>query len=270
MPELPEVETTMRGIGAHLRGRRLTEVEVRRPDLRWPVSPDFRQQLQGARIVDVGRRAKYGLLHTDRGDSVILHLGMSGRMRIAPEEIAKHDHVIFSTDETRIALNDPRRFGSLHLVRTEELAAHPLIAACGPEPLSGELTADYLAAVIRNSRSPIKALLLDGRRIAGLGNIYVCEALFEAGVRPTRKGERVTYRELGRLAGTIPAVLRRAIRAGGSTLRDFAQPSGDLGYFQHEFKVYGREGEPCLTCAQPIRRIVQSGRSSFFCPRCQR
>ncbi len=260
----------MRGIAAHLEGQRLSSVEVRRPDLRWPIAPDFRQRLEGATVESVGRRAKYGLIHTSRDDTVILHLGMSGRLRIAPEAIETHDHVVFSTDAVRIALNDPRRFGSLHIVRRDLLAEHPLIAACGPEPLSDALTADHLRDVLKSSRAPVKALLLDGRRIAGLGNIYVCEALFDAGIRPTRKGVRLTRAEMGRLAKAIPAVLVKAIEAGGSSLRDFAQPSGELGYFQHDFRVYGREGEPCRTCGTPVRRIVQSARSSFFCPTCQK
>lgn len=270
MPELPEVETTMRGAAPILLGQRLTRVEVRRADLRWPIAPDFRQRTQGARVTDVGRRAKYGLMHTDRGDSIILHLGMSGRLRLDPDEELAHDHVLFEAEKGRVALNDPRRFGSLHITRTEELDRHPLIAACGPEPLGADFDAEHLRAVTKNSQSPVKALLLDGRRVAGLGNIYVCEALFEAGVRPTRRGKSLRMREAERLADTIPAVLERAIAAGGSSLRDFAQPSGELGYFQHEFRVYGREDEPCRQCSTPIRRIVQSGRSSFFCPNCQK
>lgn len=270
MPELPEVETTMRGVAPIVEGERLTRVEVRRPDLRWPIAPDFRQRTQGARVTAVGRRAKYGLLHTDRGDSIILHLGMSGRLRLDPEEDLPHDHVLFETARGRVLLNDPRRFGSLHVVRTEELERHPLIAACGPEPLGPDFDAGHLRAVTKDSQSPIKALLLDGRRVAGLGNIYVCEALFEAGIRPTRRGKSLRVREVEALAETIPAVLQRAIAAGGSSLRDFAQPSGELGYFQHDFQVYGREGEPCRRCGTAIRRIVQSGRSSFYCPDCQK
>jgi|TARA_R100000501_G_scaffold15113_1_gene27418 formamidopyrimidine-DNA glycosylase len=260
----------MRGVAPLLVGERLTQVEVRRADLRWPIAPDFRQRLQGATVTAVGRRAKYGLIHTDRGDSIILHLGMSGRLRLDPAEDLKHDHVLFETAKGRIALNDPRRFGSLHIVETDRLEAHPLIAACGPEPLGADFDAAHVRTVTKGSQAPIKALLLDGKRIAGLGNIYVCEALFEAGVRPTRKGARLTAREAARLAETIPAVLSRAIEAGGSSLRDYAQPSGELGYFQHDFRVYGRAGDPCHTCGTPIRRIVQSARSSFYCPTCQR
>lgn len=260
----------MRGIAPLLVDQRLVRIEVRRADLRWPVPCDFRQRLTGATIMSVGRRAKYGLLHTDRKDTVILHLGMSGRLRLDPSEDIPHDHVVFATEAHRIALNDPRRFGSLHLVRTGELARHPLIAACGPEPLDKGFDAEDIRRATEGSRAPVKTLLLDGRRIAGLGNIYVCEALFEAGVRPTRKGHRLTAREHALLAKAIPTVLRRAIDAGGSSLRDFARPSGGLGYFQHEFRVYRREGEPCEACGAPIRRLVQSARSSYFCPACQR
>lgn len=260
----------MRGIAPLIEGEVLSRVEVRRPDLRWPIPADFRQRLQGACVTGTGRRAKYGLIHTDRGDTVILHLGMSGRLRLDPQDAAAHDHVIFETARGTVALNDPRRFGSLHIVPTEALDSHPLIAACGPEPLGPAFGADHLRDVTRGSASPIKTLLLDGRRVAGLGNIYVCEALFEAGVRPTRRGTRLTRAEIERLATAIPHVLRRAIAAGGSTLRDYAQPSSDLGYFQHDFHVYGREGKPCRRCGTVIRRIVQSGRSSFYCPSCQR
>ncbi|MGB7404990.1 MAG: bifunctional DNA-formamidopyrimidine glycosylase/DNA-(apurinic or apyrimidinic site) lyase [Pacificimonas sp.] len=270
MPELPEVETTMRGVAPLLEGERLTAVEVRRTDLRWPIADDFRQRLQGAVVTSVGRRAKYGLIETDRGDTVILHLGMSGRLRLNPDMDETHDHVLFATAASRIALNDPRRFGSLHIIETERLAEHKLMAALGPEPLGPDFTATHLRSVTKTSGSPIKSLLLDGKRVAGLGNIYVCEALFDAGVRPTRKGRRLTGRETERLARAIPPVLERAIAAGGSSLRDYAQPSGELGYFQHDFRVYGREGEPCVDCAGVVKRIVQSGRSSFYCPNCQR
>ncbi|MEM8826821.1 MAG: bifunctional DNA-formamidopyrimidine glycosylase/DNA-(apurinic or apyrimidinic site) lyase, partial [Pseudomonadota bacterium] len=216
-----------------------------------------------------GRRAKYGLVHTDRDDTVILHLGMSGRLRLDPADDAPHDHVLFATARGRIALNDPRRFGSLHIQPTAMLAEHPLIAACGPEPLGPDFGAAHLRRVTKDSRSPVKALLLDGRRVAGLGNIYVCEALFDAGIHPGRPGTTLTEAETERLARTIPAVLTRAIASGGSTLRDYAQPSGELGYFQHDFRVYGREGDACRDCGFTIERIVQSGRSSFFCPDCQ-
>ncbi len=260
----------MRGVAPLLVGERLTNIEVRRPDLRWPIPVDFRQRLQGAVVTRVGRRAKYGLIETDRGDSVILHLGMSGRLRLNPPEDEKHDHVLLETARGRVALNDPRRFGSLHIIETDHIEAHPLIAACGPEPLGPGFDSAHLRRVTKDSQSPVKALLLDGKRVAGLGNIYVCEALYEAGIRPTRKGTRLGRAEIERLTETIRGVLTRAIAAGGSSLRDYAQPSGELGYFQHDFRVYGREGEACHGCGGAIRRIVQSGRSSFYCPTCQK
>jgi formamidopyrimidine-DNA glycosylase len=268
VPELPEVETVMRGLRPVLEGRRLTRVEANRADLRWPIPADLRQRLTGAVVTGIGRRAKYGLVATDRGDTMILHLGMSGRVRLDPETAEKHDHIVFETEDGRRAVfNDARRFGSVHLVETELLAEHPLIRGLGPEPLEGALD---LAAAFGNRIAPAKALLLDQRVVAGLGNIYVCEALFDARVRPTRAGGRVTRAEITRLEAAIPEVLNRAIQAGGSTLRDYARPDGELGYFQHEFRVYGREGEPCGACGRAIRRIVQSGRSSFYCPACQK
>ncbi len=267
MPELPEVETVMRGLQPVLEGRRLARVEARRPDLRWPIPADLRQRLTGAIVTGVRRRAKYGLLDTDRGDTMILHLGMSGRMRLDPEVEEKHDHILIETDEGRRAvLNDARRFGSVHLVPTAELDTHFLIKGLGPEPLGAPVDLSGFKGRI----APVKALLLDQRLIAGLGNIYVCEALFDAGVLPTREGGKVKRAEMQKLAAAIPEVLERAIAAGGSTLRDYRQVAGELGYFQHEFRVYGREGEACLRCGTAIARIVQSGRSSFYCPSCQR
>lgn len=267
VPELPEVETVMRGLAPVLTGRRLTRVEARRADLRWPIPTDLRQRLTGATVTGVRRRAKYGLVDTDRGDTLILHLGMSGRIRVDPDTDGKHDHIVIETDEGRRAiLNDARRFGSLHLVRTAALAEHFLIRGLGPEPLGQPVD---LAPAFRGRAGPAKALLLDQKVIAGLGNIYVSEALFAAGVRPERAGGKLTEAELARLAISIPAVLERAIAAGGSTLRDYRQADGELGYFQHEFRVYGRTGAACDTCASPIKRIVQSGRSSFYCPKCQ-
>lgn len=268
MPELPEVETVMRGLAPVLEGHRLARVEARRADLRWPIPDDLGQRLTGAVVTRVGRRAKYGLVDTDRGDTLILHLGMSGRVRVDPASEEKHDHIRIETDEGRVAvLNDARRFGSVHLVETAALAGHFLLKNLGPEPLGAPIA---LAAAFHRRASPVKALLLDQKVIAGLGNIYVSEALYEAGVRPQRPGGKLTGPELARLAAAIPAVLARAIAAGGSTLRDYRQANGELGYFQHEFRVYGREGEACGACAAPINRIVQSGRSSFYCPICQK
>ena len=221
-------------------------------------------------MTSLGRRAKYGLIDTDRGDTLVFHLGMSGRWRIAPTEIEKHDHFLMETDVgTVIALNDARRFGSLDLVATEELGEWPAIAALGPEPF--DLDARALKASLKGRKAAIKLLLLDQRIVAGLGNIYVCEALFRARINPKRAGGSVSLQRLERLMPAIVAVLEEAIEAGGSSLRDFASPDGELGYFSKRFDVYGREGEPCRgNCGGAVRRIVQGGRSTFYCPACQR
>jgi formamidopyrimidine-DNA glycosylase len=270
VPELPEVETTVRGLRPVIEGRRLVSVETRRPDLRRAFPPDLRQRLTGATVTALGRRAKYGLIGTDRGDTLVFHLGMSGRWRIEPAELGPHDHFLLETDEgRRLALNDPRRFGSLDLVRSDELPQHEPFLKMGPEPLGDDFSADYLAKALADRSAPIKALLLDQRIVAGLGNIYVCEALHMAGIAPGRAGGRIALPRLERLVDAIKAVLLSAIEAGGSTLRDFAQPDGELGYFSKQFLVYGREGEAC-GCGAPIRRRTEAGRSTFFCPRCQR
>ncbi len=271
MPELPEVETVVRGLTPIWDGQRFKRVEARRPDLRFPLPEDLGQRLVGATVTGLSRRAKYGLVHTDRGDTMIFHLGMSGRMRLDPPEIGKHDHVIFETEAGQVvAFNDARRFGSLDFARTEALAAHPPLAGLGPEPLSADFSADHLEAALEGRLAPVKALLLDQRLVAGLGNIYVCEALFMAGVHPERLGQDVTRDEVRRLVPAIKSVLESAIAAGGSSLRDHVQVDGELGYFQKQWSVYGREGEACGTCAKPVERRVQSGRSSFYCPSCQR
>jgi formamidopyrimidine-DNA glycosylase len=270
MPELPEVETTVRGLAPVLEGRRLVSVEPRRADLRRAIPPDLRQRLTGARVTGLGRRAKYGLIDTDRGDTLIFHLGMSGRWRIDPESIGAHDHLLIETDEgRRLALNDPRRFGSLDLVETAALDRHAPFVAMGPEPLSNEFDGAYLARALAGRSAPIKAMLLDQRIVAGLGNIYVCEALHIAGIAPGKPAGRISRAQLDRLVEAVKTVLAAAIAAGGSTLRDYARPSGELGYFSSQWLVYGREGEACR-CGGPIRRRVDSGRSTFFCPRCQR
>jgi formamidopyrimidine-DNA glycosylase len=268
MPELPEVETTVRGLERVLRGRRIARVEARRPDLRRALPVDLGQRLTGASVTSLGRRAKYGLIETDRGDTLVFHLGMSGHWRIDPSEIGKHDHFLVETDEgRRLALNDARRFGSLDLVRTAELAEWPSFAALGPEPL--DLDAGELKRRLSGRSAAIKLLLLDQRIVAGLGNIYVCEALYRAGIHPARAGGSISLDRLNRLVPAIHDVLADAIAAGGSTLRDFASPDGELGYFSKSFSVYDREGEPCA-CGGTVRRIVQGGRSTFYCPRCQR
>jgi len=270
MPELPEVETTVRGLAPVLDGRRLVSVEARRADLRRAFPPDLRQRLTGAVVTQLSRRAKYGLIGTDRGDTLIFHLGMSGRWRIDPGELGAHDHFVLETDAgRRLALNDPRRFGSLDLLRTDEVAGYTPFTNMGPEPLGDLFTATYLQGALAGRSAPIKALLLDQRIVAGLGNIYVCEALHMAGIAPGRAGGRISIQRLERLVDAIKAVLLAAIEAGGSTLRDYARPSGELGYFSKQWRVYGREGEAC-GCGAPIRRRAEAGRSTFYCPACQR
>ncbi len=269
MPELPEVETTVRGLALVLAGEELTRVEPRRADLRWPIPVDLRQRMQGARVTGLSRRAKYGLIATDRGDTLIFHLGMSGSWRIDRPE-AKHDHLIIETAAGRVvALNDPRRFGSLDLVETAMIDAFPTFAALGPEPLGDAFTAQHLATAFDGRAASIKSLLLDQRIVAGLGNIYVCEALHMAGIAPWKPAGHVARAGLGRLVPAIKDVLAAAIEAGGSTLRDFAAPDGELGYFYKQWRVYGRAGEAC-GCGKAILRRVDGGRSTFYCAKCQR
>ena len=269
MPELPEVETTVNGLRPVLEGRTITRVTLRRADLRRPFPDGLGQRLTGAKVISLGRRAKYGLIDTDRGDTMVFHLGMSGRWRIDPGEELPHDHLILETAEHRLALNDPRRFGSVDLVPTADLAVWPAFAALGPEPLGPELTAAHLQAAFKGRSAPIKVLLLDQRIVAGLGNIYVCEALYLARIAPTRAAGSVSKAKLGKLVVAIREVLEASILAGGSTLRDYARPDGELGYFAKQFLVYGREGEPC-GCGGLVERRVDGGRSTFWCPKCQK
>jgi len=277
MPELPEVETVRRGLAPHLVGARIASVEVRRPDLRWPLPPDLGQVLTSATVTDLRRRSKYLLADLDRGATLLLHLGMSGRLLVEdaslgafhrdPAILPRHDHVVLATEAgSRITFNDARRFGMVDLIR--EGTSHPLLDHLGPEPLEGSLD---LPALFRDRRAPVKALLLDQRRIAGLGNIYVNEALHRAGIDPRRPAGRIGAARIAALEGHIRDVLEEAIAAGGSSLRDHRQASGELGYFQHSFRVYDREGQPCPRpgCTGTIRRTVQGGRSSFHCPACQ-
>jgi formamidopyrimidine-DNA glycosylase len=271
MPELPEVETTVRGLAAFLDGERIERVAVNRADLRRPFPPDLAQALVGARVTGLGRRAKYGMVHTDRGRTRGFHPGMSGRWRIDPEAAEKHDHLVIETAAHRYALNDARRFGSVDLVDTDALAEWPAFAALGPEPLGPEFTAAHLKAAFAGRKQAIKLLLLDQAIVAGLGNIYVCEALFRAGIDPRKAAGSVSRARLERLVPAIRAVLEQAIGDGGSTLRDYARPDGQLGYFATRFAVYGREGKPCYReDGGAVRRIVQGGRSTWFCPRCQK
>jgi formamidopyrimidine-DNA glycosylase len=268
MPELPEVETTVRGLARVLQGKRIASVEVRRPDLRRALPPDLGQRLTGSRVTGLRRRAKYGLIDTDRCDTLIFHLGMSGHWRVDPSEVAKHDHFLIETEDgRRVALNDARRFGSLDLMRTDELDTWPPVAALGPEPF--DLEPHDLRRRLNGRKAAIKLLLLDQRIVAGLGNIYVCEALYRAKIHPARTGGSVSLERLERLVPAIRDVLSEAIEAGGSTLRDFVSPDGELGYFSKSFDVYDREGKSC-GCGGTVRRIVQGGRSTFYCPRCQR
>jgi formamidopyrimidine-DNA glycosylase len=268
MPELPEVETTVRGLARVLEGRALSRVELRRADLRRAFPVDLGQRLTGARVIRLHRRAKYGLFDTDRGDTLVFHLGMSGRWRIDPEALGAHDHLLLETDDGhQLALNDPRRFGSVDLVPTAALDEWPQIAALGPEPM--DLDAPSLRRSLAGRQAPIKQLLLDQSIVAGLGNIYVCEALHRARIHPKGAGGRVSLARLERLVPAIKSVIAEAIAVGGSTLRDFASPDGDLGYFSKQFAVYDQEGEPCA-CGGKVRRIVQGGRSTFYCPQCQK
>ena len=270
MPELPEVETTVAGLRPVLLGQRLVSVEPRRADLRRAIPVDLRQRLTGAIVTGLSRRAKYGLIDTDRGDTMIFHLGMSGRWRIDPLEIGRHDHLLIETAAgRRLALNDPRRFGSLDLVETAALAGFGPFQALGPEPLGDGFDAAHLARAFAGRIAPVKALLLDQKIVAGLGNIYVCEALHIARIAPDKAAGMIARPKLVRLVAAIRQVLDAAIIAGGSTLRDFARPDGELGYFSKQWLVYGREGEACA-CGALVQRRAEGGRSTFFCAKCQR
>ncbi len=281
----------MRGLQAKLQGRRIARAEIRRPDLRWPFPPGLAARLTGADILSFRRRAKYILMRLSGGDSVLIHLGMSGRMLIEPagrnDPDPPHEHMMLQTepgigreaaDCWRVGFIDPRRFGSVHLLRTDAEDTYRLLAGLGPEPLGDDFSVASLSAALAGKRTPIKAALLDQKTVAGLGNIYVCEALFRARISPLRQAHTLPGARAARLVPAIKATLREAIAAGGSSLRDYVQPDGGLGYFQHAWKVYGREGEACPDCAAcpdcsacpGVRRIVQSGRSTFYCARVQR
>lgn len=283
MPELPEVETVRRGLAPVMEGRRLIAVDQRRPDLRWPFPERFEDRLTGTRIERLRRRSKYLLADLGSGETLLVHLGMTGRMLIGDRtlgefvhpvpNLAQHDHVVFDLEGgVRVTFNDVRRFGAMDLIPPGGEDAHWLLASLGPEPLGNGFSAAMLAERLRGRVSPIKAMLLDQRIVAGLGNIYVCEALWRSGISPRRKAGSLGPARLERLVRAVREVIAEAIEAGGSSLRDYRQATGELGYFQHAFAVYGREGELCRApgCGAPIQRIVQSGRSSFFCGRCQR
>jgi len=274
MPELPEVETVCRGLADRLLGRRFTHVDVRRPDLRIPFPTDLAARLKGRRIESIGRRGKYILIHLDDAQVVIAHLGMSGRMIFgewAPQ--GPHDHLVLSiVDGSFLTYSDHRRFGLITLSDDQSLDQHRFFVGMGPEPLDADFDGAVLARRLAGKRTPIKAALLDQRVVAGLGNIYVCEALFHAGISPRRLAHTVQGVRAVRLVAAIRQVLEAAIEAGGSTLRDYAQSSGELGYFQHQFAVYDREGQSCpaCDCADTVKRMVQSGRSTYYCAKRQR
>lgn len=296
MPELPEVETVRRGLAEVMEGRRMERITVRRHDLRIPVPEDFAERLQGRTLERLGRRAKYLVGEFDDGTVLLAHLGMSGRMVIESPDGAErrpgefvheplsdpaadpgrhrsHEHIVFEVGNgTAIRFSDPRRFGLMTLTDRAGFAAHPLIRHLGPEPTGDDFTGEVLAARLRGKMTPIKSALLDQRVVAGVGNIYACEALYLAGISPRRKAATVQGRRADRLAAAVRDVLRDAIAAGGSSLRDHVAPTGELGYFQHSFRVYGREGEPCpgCDCGAAVERLVQSGRSTFYCAARQR
>lgn len=298
MPELPEVETVMRGLRAVLEGRRILRAETTRPDLRWPFPDRLGERLTGARVEGFRRRGKYMLARLDTAESLLIHLGMSGRMvarpawappvpRLGPQGAFSdarghnnppeaHEHLILETEDgSRIGFVDPRRFGCIDLMPTTEEDAHRLLAGLGPEPLEKGFTAGVLSAALAGKRTPIKAALLDQGVVAGLGNIYVAEALFRAGISPRRSAHTVAGKRAARLVPAIRAVLEEAINAGGSSLRDYVRADGELGHFQDRFSVYDREGQPCPLCPGPdacagVARFVQAGRSTFHCPKTQR
>ena len=283
MPELPEVETVRRGLQPAMQDQKIVRADVNRPDLRWRFPSDMAQRLTGARVVRLWRRSKYILLDLDSKETLIVHLGMSGRMLVSGQQIGefyqehpgpeKHDHVVFHMEnDTRVTFNDARRFGAMDLAPTAEVEAHKMLSSLGPEPLSNYLNYNYLVAALAGRNTPIKTALLDQRVIAGLGNIYVCEVLFRAKISPMCKAKDLSKEQVSTLVPIIRTVLEEAIEAGGSSLKDYRQTGGELGYFQHSFHVYDRESQPCTNagCGGTIARVSQSGRSSFYCPTCQR
>ncbi len=287
MPELPEVETVRRGLAPAMERARIDKIEVRHRGLRWPIAKDFEKRLQGQTVTSVGRRAKYLIVDLSSGDVLVMHLGMSGSFRVNDDKIAKyhhekskseaHDHVVFHmSNESVVTFNDPRRFGSMKLVARTRIDDEPLLRSIGPEPLGNEFDAAMLAKAVAGKKTSLKAALLDQRVVAGLGNIYVCEALFRARLSPKRQAATIADKK-GQpneraiaLVDAIKTVLHDAIKAGGSSLRDHRRADGSLGDFQHNFLVYDREGEPCHGVSGTVKRIVQNGRSTFYCPSCQK
>ncbi len=282
MPELPEVETVRRGLTPAMEGQVIVQADVNRPDLRWPFPENMAQRLTGQTVVKLRRRSKYVLADLSSGETLLIHLGMSGRMLISGDPLGqfvhehpapeKHDHVVFHIGNgARVTFNDPRRFGAMDLLDTATADQHKLLAVLGPEPLGNDFNDSVLIKAFKNKKSPVKSALLDQRIVCGLGNIYVCEALYRSGISPKRLAKDITEPRIRSLVPIIRDVLSEAIEAGGSSLKDFRQADGELGYFQHSFDVYGREREPCKGdgCTNKIERAVQSGRSSFYCPSCQ-
>ncbi len=288
MPELPEVETVRRGLAPAMEGARLAKVQVRDRRLRWPIAKDFEKRLTGQTVEGLGRRAKYLLADLSSGDVLVMHLGMSGSFRVGNDatpgvyyheksKSTAHDHVVFHmSNGATVTFNDPRRFGSMKLIKRAKLDTEPLLRGLGPEPLGNAFDAVMLAGACAGKKTSLKAALLDQRVVAGLGNIYVCEALYRARLSPKRQASTIAGRNgkpnvrAEALVDAIKSVLQDAIAAGGSSLRDHRRTDGALGDFQHNFQVYDREGEPCPTCKGKIKRIVQSGRSTFYCPSCQK
>jgi formamidopyrimidine-DNA glycosylase len=288
VPELPEVETVRKGLEPYMAGHVIKVADIRRPDLRWPFPENMAERIMGKRVMRLRRRSKYILCDLDSGETLLIHLGMSGRMTIsAPEKtgdilgdfhhlhpaLEKHDHVVIDMDNgARITFNDARRFGAMDLLDTKTAEQHKLLNSIGPEPLGNSFDESYFVDAIEGKNTPIKSALIDQRIVAGLGNIYVCEALWRTGISPLIKAGKLSKLRATALVPAIRSVLSDAIAAGGSSLKDYRQTDGELGYFQHSFAVYGREGEPCRKeeCKGMIKRIVQSGRSSFYCPKCQR
>ena len=283
MPELPEVETVRRGLQPVMEGRSIARADVNRPDLRWPLPERMAERLAGQTVTALRRRSKYLLADLSSGETLIIHLGMSGRILISDDTLGrfhaaqtvaqKHDHVVFHMQGGgRVTFNDARRFGAMDLAETTALDRHWLLRDIGPEPLGNGFNEAYLSAALEGRRTPMKAALLDQKIVAGLGNIYVCEALHRAGISPRRKAANLSAARVARLVPVIRDVLAEAIEAGGSSLRDYRQADGELGYFQHAFRAYDREGQACRTpgCTGTIARTIQSGRSTYYCPVCQR
>ncbi len=283
MPELPEVETIVRGISPFLEGATIKRIKLNRADLRWPFPENFTNRLKEAKVLNLKRRSKYILIDLNTGETLLIHLGMSGKILVSDSKIGNyfyeyskgsdHDHVIFElNDGTKLTYNDPRRFGAMDLAKTDDLNNHKFLEKLGPEPLGNNFNSDYLKTELSKKESPIKNVLLNQSVVAGLGNIYVCEALFMSGISPKKRASKISKIKCEELVRNIRAVLMSAIEAGGSSLKDFTDIQGNSGYFQFEFYVYGRENECCKikNCGRKIKRISQSGRSSFYCPSCQR